>query len=267
MSLDLKSAIRKRCKKMEIPLVGVASVEQWKDPPYLPWMPEEFYPQSIYPDARSVIVIGLPVSLPVLETSPSIYYRELYNTVNALLDQYTYRLANFLDDSGHPSIFVPRDGYSGIKALLKNPIAFFSHRHAAFLAGLGNFGVNNMLLTPEFGPRVRFGSVFTTAELEPDRLQEDQLCTRCMRCVKMCPANALDGKDYPLGLTDKKTCAEHSNELNRQGISPCGICIKVCPVGEDRRLYGRMDASIYSKRDRFPEKHRAWEHVRSYGGI
>ena len=40
-------------------------------------------------------------------------------------------------------------------------------------------------------------------------------------------------------MTDKKSCAEHSAELNRQGISPCGICIKVCPVGEDRRLYGR----------------------------
>jgi epoxyqueuosine reductase QueG len=267
MSQDLKSAIRKRCKRMEIPLMGVASVEQWKDPPFLPWMPEEFYPQSIYPEARSVIVIGLPVSLPVLETSPSIFYRELYNTVNALLDQYTYRLANFLNDSGYPSVFVPRDGYFGIKALLKNPVAFFSHRHAAYLAGLGTFGVNNMLLTPEFGPRVRFGSVFTSAELEPGAPPEDQLCTRCMRCVKMCPANALDEKDYPKGLTDKKSCAEHSNELNRQGISPCGICIKVCPVGEDRQLYGRMDASIYSRRDRFPQGHRAWEHVRSYGGI
>ena len=31
MSIDLLSAIRKRCRKMEIPLVGVASVEQWKD--------------------------------------------------------------------------------------------------------------------------------------------------------------------------------------------------------------------------------------------
>lgn len=267
MSADLKNEIRKRCGKMEIPMVGVASVEQWKDPPFLPWMPEEFYPQSIYPEARSVIVIGLPVSLPVLETSPSIFYRELYNTVNALLDQYTYRLANFLNDSGSPSIFVPRDGYFGIKALLKNPVAFFSHRHAAFLAGLGTFGVNNMLLTPEFGPRVRFGSVFTSAELKPDPLLEDQLCTRCMRCVKMCPANAQDENDYPLGLTDKKSCAEYAGELNRRGISPCGICIKVCPVGMDRRLYGRMDASIYSRRDRFRDMHRAWEHVRSYGGI
>ncbi len=100
MSEDLKKALLEICESMDIPLVGVASVERWNSPPFLPWMPEEFYPQSIYPEARSVIVIGLPIPLPVLETSPSIYYRELYNTVNALLDQYTYRLANFLTDRG-----------------------------------------------------------------------------------------------------------------------------------------------------------------------
>lgn len=267
MNKELKRAIQERCKQMEIPLMGVASVDQWKDPPFQPWMPEKFYPQSIYPEAQSVIVIGLPVSLPVLETSPSIYYRELYNTVNLLLDQYTYRLASFLTQLGYPSIFVPRDGYFGIKALLKNPVAFFSHRHAALLAGLGNFGVNNMLLTPEYGPRVRFGSVFTSAVLPPDPMNEEKLCTECMRCVKMCPARALDEKDYPFGLTDKKHCTEHSNELNQKGISPCGICIKVCPVGLDRQLFRREDMSIYSRPDRFVEGHRAWEHVRSYGGI
>ncbi|MDD1749344.1 MAG: 4Fe-4S binding protein [Methanothrix sp.] len=267
MSEDLLRAVRERCKKMEIPLLGVASVERWKNPPLEPWIPEEFYPQSIFPQAKSVIVIGLPVSLPVLETSPSIYYRELYNTVNTLLDQYTYRLANFLNEKGQPSIFVPRDGYFGIKALQKNPVAFFSHRHAALLAGLGNFGTNNMLLTPQYGPRVRFGSVFTTAELPPDPLMKENLCTRCMRCVRMCPAKALDERDYPQGLTDKKSCTVHSAELNLRGISPCGICIKVCPVGEDRKLYGRQDGSIYSRKDRFSEEHRAWEHVRKYGGL
>ncbi len=96
MSNELKSAIQKWCEKLEIPLLGVTSVDRWKEPPFQPWIPEEFYPQSIYPEARSVIVIGLPISLPVLETSPSVYYRELYSTVNSLLDQYTYRLASYL---------------------------------------------------------------------------------------------------------------------------------------------------------------------------
>lgn len=88
-------------------------------------MPEEFYPRSIYPEAKLVIVIGLPAPLPVLETSPSIYYHELYNTVNTLLDQYTYRLANFLTDREYPSIFVPRNGYGSIQVLLENIMYFF----------------------------------------------------------------------------------------------------------------------------------------------
>jgi epoxyqueuosine reductase len=266
MSEELKKSLLERCERMEIPLVGVAGVERWLNPPFKPWMPEEFYPQSIYPEARSVIVIGLPVTLPALETSPSILYRELYMTVNGLLDQYTYRLANFLSEKGYPSLFVPRDGYGSIKVLMDNPIAFFSHRHAAYLAGLGTFGISNMVLTPRYGPRVRFGSILTAAELPPDPLMERDLCTRCMRCVDMCPSKALRREGYPEGLTNKKSCAAYSAELNEHYISPCGICIKVCPVGEDRGLYSRADLSIYKDKEHFARYHRAWDHVRAYGG-
>jgi epoxyqueuosine reductase QueG len=262
----LKQSIRLRCREMEIPLVGIADVFRWEEPPFQPWMPEDFYPRSIFPEARSVIVIGLPIPLPVLETSPSIYYRELYTTVNALLDQYTYRLAAFLTTRGYPSIFIPRDGYGNIEVLLKNPVAFFSHRHAAYLAGLGNFGVNNMILTPEYGPRVRFGSVLTAARIPPDPVREEKICIRCMRCVEMCPSSALDDEDYPKGITDKHACASWSAELHRRYISPCGICIKVCPVGEDRKRYGKEDVSIYEDRKKDPALHQAWDHVRRYGG-
>lgn len=266
MNFELKRALLNRCESMEIPLVGVANVERWNKPLFQPWMPDDFYPQSIFPEARSVVVIGLPISLPVLETSPSIYYRELFNTVNSLLDQYTYRLANFLTDRGYPSIFVPRDGYGSIKVLLEVPIAFFSHRHAALLAGLGNFGINNMILTPGYGPRVRFGSILSTADLPPDPILDIPLCTRCMQCVEMCPSNALNKWIYPKGLTDKRACCSYSAELNERYISPCGICIKVCPVGEDRTKFGRAHDSLYTDRDRFADYHRAWQHVRAYGG-
>lgn len=260
MNHDLKAAVLRRCRRMEIPLVGVAGTGQWENPPFEPWMPEEFYPQSIFPLARSVIVIGLPVHLPVLATAPSIYYHELYKIVNTLLDQYTYRLASFLNDRGYPSVFVPRDGYGSIEVLRKNPVAFFSHRHAAFLAGLGTFGVNNALITPEYGPRVRFGSVLTAADLPPDPLREDDLCTRCMKCVEACPAGALDGRDYPEGLTDKAACAANSADLARRHISPCGICITVCPVGEDRQHYAPAGGEE-------PRYRRAREHVQRYGGL
>jgi epoxyqueuosine reductase QueG len=76
--------------------------------------------------------------------------------------------------------------------------------HAALLAGLGTFGVNNMILTPEYGPRVRFGSILSSADLPPDNILEMQLCNHCMRCVEMCPSNSINREYYPKGLTDKK---------------------------------------------------------------
>ncbi|VVB85845.1 Epoxyqueuosine reductase [uncultured archaeon] len=268
----LKKDLLKKCKSLVIPLVGFAPVERWEKPPrelpnvLSPWIPEEFWPQSIYPEARTVIVIGLPVPLPILETAPSIYYHELYKTVNSMLDSKACEIANFLVEKGHAAVYLPRDAYGDIKILIDNPFAFFSHKHAAYLAGLGSFGQNNVLLTPEYGPRVRFTSIFTTAVIKPDPIMTKDLCTRCLLCVKNCPVGAIPkAGDFPPAV-DKKRCAIRSAELRDEYRSPCGICIKVCPVGKDRELFGRKNISIYSdKNKKFEKYHRAWEHVRKYG--
>lgn len=268
MSSDLKQEIRERCAGLDIPLVGFAPVERWDEPLFEPWVPEAFRPRAIIPEARTVIVLGLPITLPVIETAPSIHYHELYKTVNTLLDMYGYRLSEWLTARGSPSVWIPRDGYGSIAILKEKPVAFFSHRHAALLAGLGTFGINNTLLTREFGPRVRFVSIFTQAEIPPDPLVTEPLCIRCMRCVKACPVRALPGDDYPEGLTDKTLCAARSEALFKRSISPCGLCIRVCPVGTDREVHGHTDPSLYEDdpAGRFSTLHRAWEHVRAYGG-
>ncbi len=53
--------------------------------------------------------------------------------------------------------------------------------------------------------------------------------------------------------------------LRKQYNSPCGICIKVCPVGRDRKVFNREDTSIYTRKDGFERYHDAWEHVQRYG--
>lgn len=265
--MDISHRIAGKCDELDIPLVGFASAKNWDSPPFEPWVPPEFRPQAIWPEVKSVIVIGIPVSLPVIETAPSIWYHELYRTVNTLLDTSAYRIASFLTAQGIPAISVPRDGYGSIGVLKENPVAFFSHRHAAYLAGRGTFGINNMLLTPQFGPRVRFASIFTTADIEPSPVMEEDLCIHCQRCAKVCPVNAIPGPDYPEGITEKLTCATRSEALLKRYISPCGLCIKVCPVGEDRVIFQREDPGIYHEdRLEFGSHHAAWKHVRSYGG-
>jgi epoxyqueuosine reductase len=267
MSDDLREQILSRCAGQEIPLVGFAPADRWDDPLFEPWVPGEFRPGAIYPEVKTVIVLGLPVSLPVIESAPSIHYHELYKTINTLLDMHGYQMAEWLTRTGSPSLWIPRDGYGSIGILKENPTVFFSHRHAALLAGLGTFGINNTLLTKEFGPRVRFVSVFTSAEITPDPVITESLCIRCMRCVTVCPVKALDGRDYPEGLTDKKACAARSEALFKRSISPCGLCIRACPVGKDRERYGRTDPAMYDEGDeRYARYHRAWKHVRAYGG-
>jgi epoxyqueuosine reductase QueG len=266
---ELRQDIVKKCRELQIPLFGFAPVTRWEIPPeelphkFTDWIPEEFWPQSIYPEAKTVMVIGLPVQLPILETAPSIYYHELYKTVNNLLDLKAYEIAHLLTIRGYPSIYLPRDGYGDIEVLLEKPLAFFSHKHAAYLAGLGSFGQNNVLLTRAYGPRVRFTSIFTTAEFEGTPIKGDDLCTRCLECHKQCPVNAIKIEgDFPPPV-DKISCAERSKELREEFRSPCGICIKVCPVGEDRKTFHREDVSFYRQTPLKYEK--AWDHVRSYG--
>jgi epoxyqueuosine reductase QueG len=281
----IKSELLDKCSNLGIPLVGFAPVERWEHPPeelpqhFSNWIPREFWPQSIYPEAQTVVVIGLPVPLPIVETAPSIYYHELYETVNILLDEKAYEIANFLNLKGYPSISLPRDGYGDIEVLLEKPLSFFSHKHAAYLAGLGSFGLNNVLLTPQWGPRVRFTSIFTTLKLEGTPITGDDLCTRCLSCADNCPVGAIEseypkkgtskGETHPITdfppMINKISCATRSRKLRREYRSPCGICIKVCPVGQDRELFNRAKTAMYTQRSDFEEYHQAWDHVRSYG--
>lgn len=77
-----------------------------------------------------------------------------------------------------------------------------SMRHCAYAAGLGEFGWSSLMLTPEFGPRNRFGAVLTTAELKPDPMYDGpRLCdpSVCHVCEKMCPTGAIPPYEERMG--------------------------------------------------------------------
>jgi len=232
----LKKEVIKKAKLFGEDLIGIAPVERWVQnnetkPPY--------YPQTIFPFTKSVIVLGIQIFLPMIETTPSIIYSELYNTTNRILDDIAYKLSSYINSRGYKAVFFPRDAYGDISVLVKNPEAAFSHVIAAKYAGLGTIGYNHTLLTREFGSRVRLVSVFTDAILPSDNMLEKELCIQCELCKKNCPTQAFTTTDNFIADMDKVKCALYHEQLKKEYCYPCGICIKVCPIGNDRKQYGK----------------------------
>jgi epoxyqueuosine reductase len=112
----LKKKIVREARKLGADLIGFAPVSRWRE--YNELKPE-YWPDTIWSRAETVIVLGVPMLLPIVESTPSINHTVLYDTTNVLLDQMAYRLAVYLNNLGHASIFMPRDGYGSLEILLK----------------------------------------------------------------------------------------------------------------------------------------------------
>jgi epoxyqueuosine reductase QueG len=90
------------------------------------------------------------------------YKHHAYDLVNQRLDHITSRLSSLLQSEGCRALPVPASQTVDDERLCD----VFSHKMAAHLAGLGWIGKNCMLITPEVGPRVRWATVLTDAELK-----------------------------------------------------------------------------------------------------
>jgi len=266
----LKDEVVRFCRERGADLVGFAPVERWDE---FAEVPPEFRPRAIFPQAKTVIVIGMSMPLPVVESTPSALHKEVYDTTNRQLDELAVSLTRHLNRMGHASFPFTRDTYTSMRALREHNLAAFGHVPAAKYAGLGTIGMNNCVLTPEFGPRVRFVSVFTEADLPPDPMQPEELCIKCKLCASLCPKKAIRPReDRVAGDYDKAACLLMHEELVKRRCHPCGICTKVCPVGKDRLLYKSRGArrkylkegEVLAANPEDPE-FRQWSHLRKYG--
>jgi epoxyqueuosine reductase QueG len=268
-SQRLKRVVIREALKLGASLVGFAPVSRWTD---YNEVPVEYRPRSIWQHAETVIVLGIPMLLPIVESTPSINYQQMYTTGNILLDQMAYRLSVYLNERGHASIPLPRDGYGNLEILLKKMPACFSHVYAAKYAGLGNIGFSHNLITSQYGPRVRFVSLFTAAQISDSRVVEKDLCKCCGLCGRLCPAHALDPHPGRIAADfNADACTVYHQQLAAENRFPCGVCIKVCPIGEDRKLYQRIGGADYLReRDSISAnpgdpRYRHLVHLRTHG--
>jgi epoxyqueuosine reductase len=188
-------------------------------------------PQTLWPDARTVIVLGLN-------------YGGDEDPLAATTDP----------ESGAISVYARgRDYHDAVKKRLKALARWIAERWPGELkvfvdtapvmekplaqqAGLGWQGKHTNLVSRDFGSWLFLGEIYLSLALEPDAPEEDH-CGACRRCLDACPTDAFPG---PYRL-DARRCIsyltiEHKGPIPHElrplignRIFGCDDCLAVCP--------------------------------------
>ena len=215
--------------KLDVDAVGIVSLVEWKGTKL------EETALKLLPQTRSVVVLAMEVYSEILNlTSPDRTTGAA--SLNDLLDRNADFLYGRLTKAAYDVARVSRN--IGLKALplpaAGCPLdtrfleAVFSYKHAGQAAGLGKIGWHSLLITPDFGPRVRLSCCLTEAALEPTNTEMIVECDGCSICLDNCPAGALaapqHGEPYAI---NKFACSSFRN-----ASGGCAECMRLCPEGK-----------------------------------
>ena len=108
-------------------------------------------------------------------------------------------------------------------------IQAFSPEFTKKVVKKGWIGKSCLLITPDFGPRIRLVTVLTDAPL-PSGIPLNEKCSKCRACVDACPVQAFKGVEFQTtepveARFNTRACADYRH------THPCGLCVAKCPVG------------------------------------
>ena len=169
----------------------------------------------------------------------SVEWARAYEETNAMFGELNRHIIKVLAEHGYKGTVSEAASRFSYETLMSD----WSQRHIAYGAGLGTFGVNNMLIT-EKGCCGRYNSVITDLDVQADGPMEEELCIYknsggCGICVRNCPAGALSLKGWE--YYDRQACYEICKEnaeiyedlgssySSNVGSEVCGKCITGSP--------------------------------------
>jgi len=167
-----------------------------------------------------------------LEAVDSLPHAELFSPMKAVIEEKAkklYTIATALLDNwgyGHTRISsgIPRDELPDLREELPQ-------KTIATLAGLGWIGKSSLLVSPDYGPRLRLGAILTDGPFQVDTPVVLSNCNDCNCCVDACPVGAIKGANWSQGidradLLDVQLCYDYFRRKNL-----CGLCLKACHIG------------------------------------
>ncbi len=196
--------------------------------------PSHLTPGELLPGARSVVSFFLPFAPEVVEANArerekvARAWAVAYVETNALIGRITAHLIEVLGRQGVLAAAEPVTHNFDPVSLVSR----WSHKSVAVIAGLGSFGLHQMVIT-EAGCAGRFGSLVIDAPLPIAPAPNHERCLyfhdgSCLECVLRCPVRALDAS-APL---DKQRCYQRLLDVARQyeNLGLADVCGK-CAIG------------------------------------
>lgn len=163
----------------------------------------------------------------------SLYWHHVYDVVTPALDFLAYDTTRWINARGFAALPIPAS--TPYHYHYEKLFGLFSHKLAAHLAGLGWIGKSCLLITKQFGPRVRLVSVLTDAPLHAGNPLNNS-CGKCHTCVDTCPVAAFTGREFlPDEPRELRFHAFKCSEFRRD--HPCGLCVSSCPQGKKNKAF------------------------------
>lgn len=196
--------------------------------------PDHALPFELLEGAKSVIVYFIPFSKETIQsniskTESSREWDYANIETNFLLSDLNKLLYDVLNAQGYrASLLPPTYNYDEDEL-----VSDWSHKSAAYIAGIGRFGINHVLITDK-GCCGRIGSVITNLEFIPTPRSEKEYCLykynkSCGKCIKKCVAQAFCISQGTV-LYDRHRCNEqiYNQAVPRYPIGngdACGKCM------------------------------------------
>jgi epoxyqueuosine reductase len=162
------------------------------------------------------------------------YLHHSYDLINKRLDFFTSQVSSLLQREGYRALPIPASRRVDATRLE----AAFSHKLAAHLAGLGWIGKCCLLVTPQAGPRVRWTTILTDAQLQATGTVMPEQCGSCTKCVQICPVQAFTGEPFRAEEPrekrfDASKCDRYFTSMKNKDLETavCSMCLYICPHG------------------------------------
>jgi reductive dehalogenase len=188
-------------------------------------------PLDIPDDLPHVIVVGESMDVDLTKTVPS----ALSGSATGL--GYSYDALTLLTLAQ----YIRNLGYRAYATMNDSSLAI----PLAVQAGFGEVGRHSLLITEEYGPRLRLGRIFTDIPLvhsQPKKFGVKEFCDICDRCATGCPPKAIPftppstevyNRSNLIGVAKWTVDAEKCFKFWANQNTDCSICIRVCPFNRD----------------------------------